>query len=58
MLGRITVSTLGSLFSYGENITLKLDKIDEENTLVTIESSLKVGLRNLPPLTDTLKILI
>src|SRR6266496_5949817 len=44
LLGRITVSTLGSLFSYGENITLKLEKIDEENTLVTIESSLKVGM--------------
>jgi WD40 repeat protein len=44
LLGRITVSTLGSLFSYGENITMKLDKIDEENTLVTIESSLKVGM--------------
>ena len=44
LLGRITVSTLGSLFSYGENITLKLDKIDEENTIVTIESSLKIGM--------------
>jgi WD40 repeat protein len=44
LLGRITISTLGSLFSYGENITLKLEKVDEENTLLTIESSLKVGM--------------
>jgi hypothetical protein len=42
LLGRVTVSTLGSLFSYGENITLKLEKIDERNTLLTIESRVLV----------------
>jgi WD40 repeat protein len=44
LLGRLAVSTVGSFFSYGENLTIKLEKIDDSNTLLIIESSLKVGM--------------
>ena len=40
--GRITASTGWSLFSYGENITIIVEKIDDNITLVFIESELKV----------------
>jgi hypothetical protein len=33
-----------SLFSWGENLTLIIDKIDENNTLVSIKSKLKVSI--------------
>jgi len=43
LIGRITASTGWSLFSYGENLTIVVEKIDDEKTLVGIESALKVG---------------
>lgn len=43
IIGRITASTGWSLFSYGENITIVVEKIDDEKTSVGIESALKVG---------------
>lgn len=44
VIGRITASTGMSLFSWGENITIVVEKIDDSNTLVGIESALKVGI--------------
>jgi hypothetical protein len=44
LLGRITATTGISLMSYGENITLLVEKVDAESALVRIESSLKVAL--------------
>ncbi len=43
VIGRITASTGMSLFSWGENLTIVVDRIDENSTLVGIESALKVG---------------
>ena len=43
IIGRITVTTGMSLFSYGEHITILLDRAGEDATSVEIESSLKVG---------------
>lgn len=44
VIGRVTASTGMSLFSYGENLTIIVEKIDENSTLVGIESALKVGM--------------
>ncbi len=44
LIGRITANTLGSAFSWGENIVIIVEKIDGANTLITIESSLKFGM--------------
>lgn len=43
VIGRVTASSGMSVFSYGENITLVIEKIDETSTLVQLESALKVG---------------
>lgn len=44
VIGRITASTGMSLFSYGENLTIAVEKIDDNSTIVGIESALKVGI--------------
>ncbi len=44
VIGRVTASTGMSLFSYGENLTIVVEKINDGNTLVAIESALKVGI--------------
>ena len=44
IIGRIVASTGISLFSWGENLTIVVEKVDDSNTLVAIESALKVGL--------------
>ena len=43
LIGRVTASTSASLFSWGENVTIIIEKIDERSTMVGIESTLKVG---------------
>jgi hypothetical protein len=43
VIGRITASAGISLFSWGENLTIVVEKIDDRSTLVGIESGLKVG---------------
>ena len=43
VLGRISASTGITLFSYGENLTITVEKFDE-GTLVGMESVLKFGL--------------
>jgi hypothetical protein len=43
VIGRITASAGVSLFSWGENITLIVEKTDESSSIVGIESSLKLG---------------
>ena len=43
VIGRITASAGMSLFSWGENLTIIIEKVDEKSTLVAIESSLKLG---------------
>jgi hypothetical protein len=43
VIGRVTASAGMSLFSWGENITMIVEKIDDNSTLVGIESSLKLG---------------
>ena len=44
VIGRITAKTGMSLFSYGENVALIVERIDEQTTEVGVESSLKVGI--------------
>lgn len=44
LIGRITASTGASLFSWGENLALMIEKIDGKSTIVAIESGLKVGI--------------
>jgi len=44
VIGRITASTSMSIFSWGENITIIVEKIDEKNTMVAIESAMKLGM--------------
>ena len=44
VIGRLTASTGMSLFSYGENMTIVVEKIDEKSTTISIESALKVGI--------------
>jgi hypothetical protein len=43
VIGRISASAPMSAFSWGENISLVVEQIDETNTMVSIDSSLKVG---------------
>ena len=43
VIGRITASSGMSLFSWGENITVVVEKVDEDSCVVGIESALKVG---------------
>lgn len=43
VIGRITASTGMSLFSWGENIAIVVEKVDDGSTLVAIESALKLG---------------
>lgn len=43
VIGRCTASAGMSLFSWGENLTVIAEKIDENSTLVAIESALKFG---------------
>jgi hypothetical protein len=43
MIGRINASTGMSMFSWGENLSLIVEKIDESSCIVGIESGLKVG---------------
>lgn len=43
VIGRVTATTGMSLFSYGENLTIIIEKVDENSTMVAIESALKVG---------------
>ncbi len=43
-IGRITAKTGMSLFSYEENITVIVEKTDETSAMVSLESSLKVGM--------------
>jgi hypothetical protein len=43
-IGRISVSTGMSALSWGENLTLVVQPIDEQNAMVSIDSSLKVGI--------------
>ncbi|GEM_PF-296991 len=44
MLGRIVANTGMSLFSWGENIVIIIEKQNEGTTIVGIESSLKLGI--------------
>ena len=44
LIGRITTSTGMSLFSYGENLTIVVEKVEDGITLIGIESALKVGI--------------
>lgn len=44
LIGRITASAGMSLFSWGENLTITVEKIDENTTVIGIESALKVGI--------------
>lgn len=43
VIGRITASAGMSLFSWGENLTIIVEKIEDNSTLVAIESALKMG---------------
>lgn len=43
VIGRINTSAGMSMFSWGENIDLSVEKIDDTNTLVAIGSALKLG---------------
>ena len=44
VIGRITASAGMSLFSWGENLTIVVERIDEKTTTIGIESALKVGI--------------
>ncbi len=44
VIGRIVASAGMSLFSWGENLTIVVEKLDDSRTLVAIESTLKVGM--------------
>ena len=43
-IGRVTASTGMSLFSWGENLTIVVEKVDSTTTSVGIESALKLGI--------------
>ena len=43
VIGRITASAGASLFSWGENLAIVVERIDDRTTVVGIESGLKVG---------------
>jgi len=44
LIGRIFFSAGWSLFSFGENLTIVVEKIDERTTKVGIQSALKLGM--------------
>ena len=44
LIGRILFSTGWSLFSYGENLTIVVEKVDERTTNVGVRSALKAGM--------------
>lgn len=44
VIGRISASAGLSLFSWGENITIVVEKVTDTSTLVAVESTLKVGI--------------
>ncbi len=44
VIGRITASTGMSLFSWGENLTIVVEKVEDRSTLVAIGSALKVSI--------------
>ena len=44
VIGRINASTGMSLFSWGENLSLIVEKVDESSCVVGIESGLKVSI--------------
>ncbi|HEY5159458.1 MAG TPA: hypothetical protein VII83_00155 [Gaiellaceae bacterium] len=43
VIGRITAKTDASTFSWGENLTFVVEKIDDLTTQVSMTSALKVG---------------
>jgi len=43
LIGRITASAGMSMFSWGENLSLSVQKVDEDSCIVGIDSSLKLG---------------
>lgn len=43
MIGRISASTGMSMFSFGENLSLVVEKLDEASCAVGIESGMKLG---------------
>jgi hypothetical protein len=44
VIGRINASTGMSLFSWGESLSLVVEKVDDSSCVVGIESGLKVGM--------------
>jgi hypothetical protein len=44
VIGRITASAGMSLFSWGENLTILVERVDDKTTLVAIESAMKIGM--------------
>jgi hypothetical protein len=43
VIGRISVSTAMSLLSWGENLVIVVEKLDESSTVVKIDSSLSIA---------------
>lgn len=43
LIGRVTASAGMSLFSWGENVTIVVESLSENSTLVAIDSALKMG---------------
>lgn len=43
MIGRITATTGMSALSYGETVTMIIERVDGDNTRLRVESSLRVG---------------
>lgn len=43
MLKRVSVSTGMSMFSWGENVSIVVNDIDDKTSVVSIDSSLKLG---------------
>ena len=43
VIGRISASAGMSLFSWGENVTIVIERVEDNVTLVAMESALKVG---------------
>ncbi|MDD2976829.1 hypothetical protein [Aquabacterium sp.] len=44
VIGRITASSGMSLFSWGENLTFVVERVDDNTAVVSIESALKLGI--------------
>jgi hypothetical protein len=43
LIGRITASAGMSAFSFGENITIQVQKTDDASSTIVVQSNLKVG---------------